>query len=129
MSEMQDIRQWAKAQGMEVASRGKIPTSVMEQWETREVAEADGAYPETPPDHEPGGDTLETRPRVKRSFKGWWKDNTDPDKRGVAGKPSQRRVSIENVVSYAWGMGAYVVAQNPKALPVARCLEIGRAHV
>lgn len=121
MSDTQDIRLWAKEQGLNVAPKGKIPTAVMEQWQQREGANADYDTGEVAPVSF-GGDTERTRPAPDRS-RMWWNKQKAKDKADVT-KPAPKRVSIESVVSYGWGMGAYALAQNPRLIPVARVLDM-----
>jgi hypothetical protein len=117
MSGTQDIREWARGQGLDVAPKGKIPVAVMEKWrESREPEPGEGA--EAGAASSFGGDSPETRPDHVRP-KTWFGSR----KERPAITP-HRRVSIENVVSYAWGMGAYAMAQNPALLPVARVLDM-----
>ena len=40
MSDAQDIRNWAKAQGITVGDRGRLPSDLIEQWE---AAQGNGA--------------------------------------------------------------------------------------
>lgn len=117
MSGSQDIRVWAKDQGLDVAPKGKIPAAVMEQWRARAGAPEDAGEGAGEPASF-GGDSEETRP-VHTRPRTWFGDRKK-EKTG----PAPRRVSIENVVSYAWGMGAYAMAQNPALLPVARVLDM-----
>lgn len=126
LSDTQDIRIWAKDQGLAVAPKGPIPTAVMDQWRANQnghedLGDSTEVNGETAPEHF-GGDSAETRPRVDRR-QTWWGQRRA--KQAVTGKPSQpRRVSIENVVGHAWGISAYFVAQNPQMLPLARCLDM-----
>jgi hypothetical protein len=126
VSDTQDIRLWAQAQGLDVKPKGKIPVAVMEQWNSREEAPyANGSVVETPPDEgtgelqPPGGDTAETRPDMGKT-KLWW----GKDRKPKEPKPSPRRVSIENLVSGAWSFGAWFLSSKPQALPVARVLDM-----
>jgi hypothetical protein len=119
MSGTQDIRDWARGQGLDVAPKGKIPNTVMEQWRSSQTP-AESAGAETGAASSFGGDSPETRPVHVRP-RTWF--SSRKDKPAPAGT-GHRRVSIENVVSYAWGMGAYAMAQNPALLPVARVLDM-----
>jgi hypothetical protein len=122
-TEAQDIRVWARSQGMEVSAKGPIPGAVMDKWSTREAAPSNGeAFDgEIQPEGPPGGDTAETRPQVTGGLLSGWKRKK---KEGQVGRPAPRRVSIENIVSFGWTIGAQMLAGTPKALPVARVLDM-----
>ena len=122
MSDVMDIRTWARDQGLDVNTKGPISKAVMEQWGKREQAPEEPVAPAEIPDHAAAGDSYGAKPRTS-SFRFWQKAKE------AAPSPSRpkslhRRVSIENVVSGAWGLGAYAVARNPGLLPVARCLDM-----
>jgi hypothetical protein len=110
---------------MDVAVKGKIPLDVMNKWTAREQVPTEPALngEAAPVDgqevHIPAGDSLETKPRGK--MKPWWKK---PE--GQKLKAPVRRVSIENVVSTAWGIGAMMLAKSAdqRMLPVARVLDM-----
>lgn len=132
MSDAQDIRTWARDRGLPVGVRGKLSNDVIAAWEAEHV-NGDGAV--TPEGGELGDSpgiqvTPERRPegdggpgaRQVRGFAARMK--TRSKDRPKPSRPAGRRVSIENVVTYGWGGIAYAVAQNPRALPLARVLNM-----
>lgn len=123
--DLQDIRTWAQGQGLDVAPKGKIPLSVMEAWNGREtppgsVAAATTTAGEVVPEGPPGGDSGETRP-AHQGIRPFWKKP-----KGEKGTPrsAHRRVSTENIVAGAWGLGAWAMSRNPMMLPTARVLDM-----
>jgi hypothetical protein len=120
VSETQDIRVWAAAQGLAVKPRGPIPVAVVEQWRSRQADATSAAAAEETAPVTFGGDSPETRP-VHTRPKTWFGERKKKDT--PAGTPP-RRVSIENIVSYGWGMGAYMLAQNPRLLSMARVMDM-----
>jgi hypothetical protein len=114
-SETQDIRVWAKEQGLDIAPKGKIPVAIREQWEGREVppaapAEESPASPTSAGERKPAG--------RKRGLPGLLARGEQAD------KPQHRRVSIEGIVSSAWGLGAMLLCRSPQSLPMARVLDM-----
>jgi hypothetical protein len=120
MSETQDIRVWARNNGLDIAPKGKIPVAIREKWDTREVAPqedfGDAVSPgETAP---PATTDGEQAPAVGR--KTWWGGRAVPREP----RAEKRRVSIEDVVSMGWGFAAMAIARNPVNLPMARVLDM-----
>jgi hypothetical protein len=121
----QDIRAWARDQGLNVAHKGPISSAVLEQWEAREnTPGVDPADVMSMNGRDPAGDTAESRPAgPPLGRKSWW--TGQPKKPRDKAGPPQRRVSIENLVSGAWGLGAWFTARSaPNLLPVARVLDM-----
>lgn len=134
MSEASKIRAWGREQGMELSDRGPLPDALREAWLAR-----DGAEPEDEPIvvtvpflGDGPGETPEangTQPEQKVERKPERKPQ--PPKRRPffqrkpkeAGRP-RKRVSIENIVTAGWGLGAMALAQSPRALPMARVLDM-----
>lgn len=134
MSEASEIRAWGREQGMELSDRGPLPEALREAWLARDagsedepilvsvpflgddpgpVAEANGTAPETP--------IVERRPERKPQAPKRRPFFTRKPKE--TGKP-RKRVSIENIVTAGWGLGAMALAQSPRALPMARVLDM-----
>jgi hypothetical protein len=121
MSDTQDIRAWAAATGVELGERGPIPKNVRAQWKAQQgpaepsglpadSAETEVPAPETPPVPEPPS----KRPP-------WWRKPSADVSRGTSSS-KHRRVSIENMITTAWGAAAMFM--KPKALPVAMILDM-----
>jgi hypothetical protein len=129
----QDIRDWAAAKGIELNGRGRIPNAVRAEYEAEmDAHEGDPEEPllivpdgpETPVDvmeaPAPPAAPAEERKPVKppRERKGLLA------RKPPAGKAGKRlpRVSVENLISSGWALGAMALARNPQAIPVARIL-------
>jgi hypothetical protein len=119
MSDSQDIRDWAIANGINVNLKGPIPRAVKDTWARREAGPvpdgaeepAEGTAVKTPPEPPPpdGG-----------KKQAWWKGSkAKPAKEHVA---TTRRVSLEPLVTTAWGMASKML--EARALPVARVLQM-----
>jgi hypothetical protein len=129
----QDIRDWAAERGIELAAKGRIPNKVREQYEADLDGNAGGGEepmlivpddgPEAPPEAPepvpaPAAPVEERKPqkppRARKSLL----------QRKPAEGPRKRwpRVSVENLISSGWALGAMALARNPNALPVARML-------
>ena len=128
----QDIRAWAQEQGIELNGRGRLPKAVIAQYEAAhggdEVDEEpllivpDGPEPSPEPPAEPLRPAAAERPPTppkRRSL-------LDRKARPKDGKPPRRlpRVSVANLISSGWGLGAMALARNGNAIPVARVLQM-----
>jgi hypothetical protein len=134
MSEAAEIRAWGREQGLDVPVRGPLPATLLEAWEARDDDEddetpvvvaapfisappADSSIPSVSP-ASPG----EAPPRKPERPPQGKRKPLFHRKPRTGTKP--RRVSIENVVASAWGLGAMALAQTPRALPMARVLDM-----
>ena len=116
MTENQDIRAWARAEGIDVNAKGPVNQKVRDRWAVRNG--------ETPAAEGPAADGAETRggsaelsPGPKQS---WWKRAREPR---VPRPPGlARRVSLENLITTAWGIGGKMM--EARMLPVARIMEM-----
>lgn len=136
MSESQDIREWARVNGVEIAPKGKIPASVREQYDNREQ-EPQLTGVSTPGESTgegagPQADASTTTPGERKPAAGkksWWSGESKPREPRSSRMP-KRRVPIDSVVSGAWAVGARLLSQVrneaglPVALPVSRVLDI-----
>lgn len=103
-AENADIRNWAAAQGIDLKAKGPIPPKVRDQWANRDGVVAskldspaehdDFTVPEPPPVRAPD---------VRQPF---WRRWSDPKAEPARARP---RVSIENIVAQAWGIGALMM--------------------
>lgn len=113
MSDSQDIRDWARDQGIEVSPKGPVRADIKTKYyedHPDEFAELQTAEAERAPEDIPGG---------KGGFSwGRRKPATDNSK----AKP--RRTSIEGIVASVWGFGAMMVASKAQLIPVARVLDM-----
>lgn len=110
----QDIRDWAIANGLDVNLKGPVRQAVREKWAARD-GEGQTGTP-TVADRPPGKDLPpEPPPAGGKSKTPWWKGQAKD-------APAHRRVSLENLITTAWGLAAKFVP--PRALPVARVLEM-----
>lgn len=132
MSDM-DIRTWAKENGHKVPARGPVPESTRTAYEQRpdaadaggggDVGAPDGGTPLADPGVPPS--TRERQPIPPSGGAGWLnRGEKRAAKMATGGKPVHRRVSIESVVSSAWGALGGILAKNSRVLPVARMLQI-----
>ena len=146
MSDNQDIREWARSTGRDIGDRGRIPATLRDEYraahnggpapaEPDELEELDGNdldlmppdAPETPPappaaDPPREGRVVRERrpeppPRKRRGFLG-------REPRAKKAKPAHKRVSLENLVSTGWGLGAMALARSSKSLPMARVMQM-----
>lgn len=114
MSDNQDIRDWALKQGLDVNLKGPVRQSVRDKWATRDGEPAPGGQEKSAPAD--NSLTPEPPPEGKRT---WWKGKgAGPIER----KPSGPRVSLEPLVTTAWGMAAKML--EARMLPVARVLQM-----
>lgn len=128
-----DIRAWAEEQGIAVGVKGPLPKHVRELYAERledDGPEGDGepmaapiltAVPE--PADEPLAAPTPIAPRKAETPPRGPRKTLFQRKPKPAGRPP-RRVSIENVVSSAWTLGAMALARSPRALPMARVLDM-----
>ena len=154
MSDVQDIRAWARENGWDVGTKGRLAQEIHDAYAQQANGQPQvsgdgeddgpviplsldapppaapgaaggpaappqppgaGAAPtlngERPPKPPPGQRRRKLADRVKRA-----RDNGP--------RPGHKRVSIENLVSSGWAMGAMALARSPRALPVARVLDM-----
>lgn len=118
-----DIREWAKAKGIDIGERGRIPADVRKLY--NEDASAPVVdMPDVPPPSE------ETPPRTERATgetppgpppprPKWWqrKPHTEPRDRRA-----HKRVPLETWAARAWKGLAYVTGAG--ATPTSRCLNM-----
>lgn len=141
MSEAQDIRAWAAANGIDISDRGRIRGEVVDEYRARngtaeeepeldelELGEddldVDGAetVSKPPPALPPvEGKVAERKPKPPpRKRRGLLQRKPRTPKAKAARKP----VSIENLVSSGWALGAMALARSPSAIPVARIMDM-----
>ena len=128
----QDIRDWAAERGIELAAKGRIPNKIREEYEADLNGHAGGGEepmlivpdgPEPPVDGPdpmpaPAAPVEERKPvRPRRERKSLLQR-----KPADGTKKRWPRVSVENLISSGWALGAMALARNPNALPVARML-------
>jgi hypothetical protein len=117
MSDHQDIRAWARAEGIDVNAKGPVNQKVRDKW----AARAGDPVPEPTP----AAAAAEATPAASAGLSpepkpSWWKRPRAP--RGKTAAPQLPRVSLENLVTTAWGIaGKFMEA---RLLPVARVLEM-----
>lgn len=143
----QDIREWARGQGMDIGSKGRISAGIRQQYETArngqhavpdKADEVDGDAPDLMPParaEEPasapsdglpleGSVVPERKPepvrRKRRSLLS--REPREPGR--PKPKAPRKRVSIENLISSGWGIAAMALARSPRAIPVARILNM-----
>lgn len=108
----QVIRTWARDNGYDVPNRGPIPADVREAWAAASP-EATAVEETTPGERPPGID--DTRPARPSKLSWLHREKAVP-------KSRRARVSIAEVVSGGWQLGAMIVGQNPAMLPMSRVL-------
>lgn len=128
----QDIREWARANGRTIGDRGRIPDDIRADYyaENGDGEEADYGQPvtvEVGVPEKPSAPAVpppppENKPVPER------KPQAPPRKRkGLFGRKDKRvhkRVSIENIVSSGWALGAMALMRSPNAAPVGRVMQI-----
>lgn len=146
MSENQDIRVWARSQGEDLGDRGRIPQAIRDRYaaahngsqpsEPDELPEIDGNDLDfmPPGDPEPAPAPRKDEPKEGRVVPERKPQPVPRKRRGIfnrgePAKPKSKRdrkprVSIENLVSSGWGIAAMALARNPRAIPVARILQM-----
>ena len=140
----QDIREWLRASGYDVADRGRIAA---EQRAAFEAARSNSTTPPPADDEDddqddvfvvdmpqppPGGPQPRRLESVKDDTPAAEKPPQPPSRprRGLfGGKPRdkarpRKRVSIENIVSSGWGLAAMALLRKPQSVPVARVLQM-----
>jgi Lsr2 len=135
----QDIREWAREHGHPVSDRGRIPKAVTEEyeaslnggpepeWEDDEepvliTAHAVDPEPEPGPPAapEPTPARVEERPPV-RPRRERLRRLTKP---AATGKKSFPRVSTAELLGFAYAGAGYILARNPRMIPVARSMDL-----
>jgi|SRR5215472_6311002 len=138
----QDIREWARANGWDVADQGRLRSEVRKAYEARDQDPAteddifvieptsEAAAAEVPPvppaaAASPKQEERPPRPAPLTERGGLLGRKRTPAAGKAKGpKTPRRRVSIENIVSSCWGLGAMALARKPEALPLARVLDM-----
>jgi hypothetical protein len=141
MSDAQDIREWAAANGIQISDRGRIRGEVRDAYEAEHNGspppepdddeidlsdlDLDGAEsvpePSAPPPPAPvTGKVQERKPQPTRKRRGLLQRKPKTPKPKVHRKP----ISIENLISSGWALGAMALARSPSAIPVARILDM-----
>ena len=131
MSDPQDIREWAKSNGIDLAERGRLPKSVVEQYEARDDGPPDDDGPDAV-DGEPMVITADPEPAAVEAapVPAERRPQPAPRQRGLftrkprTSKPAAKRVSIENIVSSGWGLAAMALMRSPGAVPVGRVMQM-----
>ena len=133
MNDPTEIRQWARENGVAVSERGKLRADVIAEYEaahpvtgqddgdTAPVITLDlpveGPVLESPavvPDEPLRPRRQEIPPRAPRRSKLRDRLAAKPD------QPKHKRVSLESLASWAWGLGGMALQQAPKSIPVGR---------
>jgi hypothetical protein len=137
-----DVRAWAKAAGEPVSERGKLPASLIERYEAAHNGTGDSPaddvivvdLPDMAPagsgteGQSPGAPAAEPEPGPRRQ-------ETPPQgrKRRLFERPAKptgtrarkpARVSLDSLVSWAWGLAGMAIQQFPNATPIGRILAI-----
>jgi hypothetical protein len=133
MSDPTAVREWARQNGHPVSGRGRIAADVVAEYEAAHPAteQDDGQVDLTivmPSDAQPEND----RPQEVPPPAGPRRPETPPRGRkrklfdrapGKDGRP-QRRVSLESLGSWAWGLAGMALQQAPKSVPIGRMLAL-----
>jgi hypothetical protein len=135
----QDIREWARANGHpELKDRGRIPGSIREEYEasqnggevewedddepvliTAHAVEADSpSVSELIPEPTPA--RVEERPPVRPRRERLQRLR----KPATPGRKSFPRVSTAELLGFAYAGAGYILARNPRMLPVARSMDL-----
>lgn len=144
-----DIRMWAKAKGVDLAERGRIPAEVRNQYneangvpiegqapevdapvslpvgETLEEMAEPSPHPETPPRPPERNRTIPDGPgrRIGEKVRGWVTGNV-PAPETPRPAPGRKRMSLENLVEAAWdGIGG-LLRKNQVAYPIGNVLKM-----
>jgi hypothetical protein len=138
VSHSQDIRAWAATQGIELGKRGALPRAVIDEYEATHPNGADEPdvpdeepmliVPDAPllevvPPGEPVHPPAEERPPVPPKRQRWGRPAKPKDTKPATHKKLPR-VSVANLVSSGWGLGAMALMRNGNAVPVARVLQM-----
>lgn len=136
MSEYQDIRVWAAANGWDVQSKGRLPAQVKEAWEAAQNGQPEPdpepfvitATPDSPPvtagdaadfiGHPDGPPERKPEPPKRRGL------FAPRPPRQLGARPAHKRVSIENILGSGWALGAMALARSPQALPIAKVMDM-----
>jgi hypothetical protein len=143
MSEMQDIRAWARANGYDVADKGRLAGDIRQAWQDRDDDSGDEEEGEGEPmlivaaplpgpepipvKPEPGSETERPPappPVAPGRRKGLFARQPTVTRRPGAKPKARPRVSIENILSSGWALGAMALARKPEAVPVARIMDM-----
>ena len=132
MSEMQDIRVWARENGWDVADKGRLPGSVKAAYDARAAADElsqlgqdiDGEPMIIRPDDEVAPEAPAAPVPAERKPEPPARRSIFDRKPKPPARPDRKRVSIENVLSSGWALGAMALARSPQAIPVARVMEM-----
>ena len=127
-ADMQDIREWARANGWDIADKGRLAEPV------KAAYAAATAQPETPAEPayvseptwtvpEPITGTVVPERKPDAPKKESWLAR-QRKKQADRPRPGHKRVSIENVLSTGWAFGAMALARSPQAIPVARIMDM-----
>ena len=128
MSDNQDIRVWAAANGWDIQSKGRLAADVKAAYEA-----AQNGHGEAEPEGEPMVITMTDEAPPAEVTPAAAPDERKPEplrKPGLFQRkpketgPKRRRVSIENILSSGWALGAMALARKPDAIPVARVLDM-----
>lgn len=132
MSDDMDIREWAARNNVDVNARGPIPKAVRERY----AADAgddpgdpgaldDVLDPVAGLEMPPSTETMPVRPAaVSDKAPAWMGSRRTKPAAPATKRPARKRVSIENVVSGAWGIASMFLGRHERALPVARMLNM-----
>lgn len=120
--ETADIRSWLRENrpDLGVQVKGQLSSEAVSIY--RE-ANGTGSEPEAVPvlqdpgEGFPGGGEV-SPVRAGQARRSWMSRKVSPE----GGKPARRRVSIDGIVSGAWGVASHFLA-SPATLPVARCMK------
>lgn len=142
-----DVREWAKAKGIDIGGHGRIPAAVRDQYDAEHAisddpgsGQPDNSYPEPGPDYDGGitvadfpaepetgievGHPAEVKPRRIRAAKPAAAGILARFRKPKAGKPARParklpRVSIAGLIEDAWSQMAWAAAPLP---PMQRLL-------
>jgi hypothetical protein len=137
-----DVREWAKARGIDIGAHGRIPAHVREQYEAEQTADGDGALypvgppgvadddfgvtaadfpPEPPPELERQAETRPRRIRPAKTGGGVLARFRKPKASAKTARPAKRlpRVSLAGLIEDAWSQMAWAAAPLP---PMQRLL-------
>jgi len=122
-ADMQDIREWARANGWDIADKGRLAEPVKAAYAAATSEPPAPPEPAEPPAAEPVTGTVvpERKPDAPRR-ESWLARQRK--KQADRPRPGHKRVSIENVLSTGWAFGAMALARSPQAIPVARIMDM-----
>ena len=142
MSATTDVREWAKAKGIDIKEHGRIPAKVRDQYNAEQAGLAEAEYPDPgadeydgavtvadfPPEPEPEepaadlGHPAETRPRkitAPRSGRGIVAKLRDPAAADGKARRPGKKLSLTGLIEDAWSQMAWAAAPIP---PLQRLL-------